>query len=334
MSEPISEDAHTIVRDSLVWDNHACMPLRPEDASFLPQLLSVHESGVDVISLNIGFGPIPLETHLAMMESIHRWIDNNTDRAALVRSIADIDAARVAGKLAIFFDVEGMAPLDGGGIELVDTFRQGGVGWMLVAYNKNNDCGGGIYDEDRGLTPYGRDVLKAMKTAGMIVCCSHTGHRTAFDVMAHADNPVIFSHSNASALHDHARNIPDGLIKAAAETGGVVGINGLGPFLGANDASAERIAQHIDHIVQMVGPRHVALGLDYVFDQAELMDYLKTMRKTFPDDSSLSETPNMMRPEGIAAIVERLLARGYARADIEAILGGNWRRVAEKVWRA
>lgn len=334
MAEAVASAARAIVEDALVWDNHACMPLRPGDASFLPELDAVRAAGVDVISLNIGCGTMAPDAHLEMLAAFTAWIDARPDRLRLVRGLADLDAARAAGQLGIQFDVEGMAPLDGGRVDLVERFRAGGVGWMLVAYNRNNDAGGGCADEDGGLTDYGRAILTEMKRVGMIVCCSHTGYRTTRDVFEAADNPVIFSHSNARALADHYRNIPDELIRACAATGGVIGINGLSTFLGDNDASPARVARHIDHVVQLVGPAHAALGLDYVFDRQELADFLQKMRETFPDDESYRRPVEMLPPTRIVEIVQLLLDWGYPRDAIIAVLGENWRRVAAKVWKS
>ncbi|WP_204351035.1 membrane dipeptidase, partial [Serratia marcescens] len=91
---------------------------------------------------------------------------------------------------------------------------------------------------------------------------THTGYRTAMDVMNNTDKPVVFSHSNPRALRDHPRNIPDELVDACARIGGVVCINGIGIFLGANDASVKTFVDHIDHVVQRVGAAHVGVGLD------------------------------------------------------------------------
>lgn len=333
MADGRASEAQAIVAEALVWDNHSCMPLRPEDTSFLPELDPVRRSGVDVISLNIGYGAIDADTHLAMLDMLTAWIAAHPAQYRIVRTIADIDAARAAGQLGILFDVEGMAPLDGGRLELVARLRAGGVGWMLVAYNDNNDAGGGCTDDDGGLTLHGRRVLDEMRRVGMIVCCSHTGERTARDVFEAAGNPVIFSHSNARAVADRARNVPDELIRGCAATGGVIGINGIGTFLGDNDASAARVARHIDHVVQLVGPGHVGLGLDYVFDRQELVDHLRIMRAAFPDDPAYRQPIAMFPPTRIAEIVGELLALGYPRDAITAILGGNWRRVAAQVWR-
>ncbi len=332
------QDAKSLLAETLVWDNHACMPLRPDDHSFLEQLQQVRQAGVHVVSLNVGFGPQDLEAHIRMLASFRQWLAARANEYVLAHSVADIDRARAEGKLAVFFDIEGMVPLDAGDHGLVQLFRELGVGWMLIAYNRNNAAGGGCLDEDCGLTAHGRRVLAEMKRVGMIVCCSHTGHDTAREVMEAADNPVIFSHSNASAVYPHQRNIPDDLIRRCAATGGVVGINGLGDFLGPFEEGGEwdpveDMVRHIDHVVQMVGPEHVGLGLDYVFDQQELADYLKNMKSTFGGDNPMSFSNRFASAEAFLPLAARLLAMGYSRRDLQAILGGNWYRVARQVWK-
>lgn len=307
------------------------MPLRPDDTSFLPQLERFRQAGIDVVSINAGFGLQPLEAHLRMLASLRRWIGSHGDRYALALGLADIERARADGKLAVTFDVEGMAPLDGGDDGLVAMLRELGVGWMLIAYNRNNAAGGGCYDDDPGLSAHGRRILIEMRRVGMLVCCSHTGQRTALDVFEYAENPVIFSHSNPSAVHAHTRNIPDELIRGCAATGGVIGINGIGPFLG--DDRPQTLVRHIDYVVELVGPDHVGIGLDYVFDEAELLAYLKTMRETFRGDSAFREPPRMVAPEALHSIVAGLCGLGYADEDVRKILGGNWQRVAGQVWR-
>jgi len=334
MAESTATRALALTRSALVWDNHACMPLRPGDDSFLPQLERFRANGADVVCLNVGFGPQSLADHVRMLASFRRWFAAHTDRYALIRTVAEIDRARAAGKMAIFFDVEGMGPFNEGDFGLVTLFRELGVGWMLIAYNRATAAGSGCYDEtDGGLTAHGRALVAEMERVGMIVCCSHTGHRTARDVLAVATKPVIFSHSNPSAVHPHTRNIPDDLIRRCAATGGVVGVNGIGIFLGDNDDRPETVAEHVDYVVQFAGVDHVGLALDYCFDQQELADYLATMRDTFPNDPTYSQAIKMVPPEAFPAITAALLDRGYTDADVAKILGGNWRRVAAAVWR-
>src|SRR5690606_34276467 len=107
---------------------------------------------------------------------------------------------------------------------------------------------------DEGLSRFGVALIKEMNRVGMIVDCTHTGYRTSMEAMELSAAPTIFSHSLARALWDHERNVADDQIKACAATGGVIGMNGVGMFLGDNDGSPEKVADHIDYVAQLVGP--------------------------------------------------------------------------------
>lgn len=330
---PGRTSAADLLRDNVVWDNHGCMPVgRPHDTSFLPQLQRYRAAGVSAVMLNIGFGDMDIEAHIRTLASMRRWIKARPEAYVLMGTADDIELAHATGRLAVGFDIEG-ANAVADQPSLVALYHDLGVRWMLLAYNNNNRVGGGCHDEDAGLTDYGRKVIAEMERVGMQVCCSHTGHRTVRDVFDVATKPVIFSHSNPSALHPHPRNIPDDLIRACAATGGVVGINGIGSFLGQNDNSSETFARHIDHVAQLVGPQYVALGLDYVFDTQELDDYLAKMGHTFPAELGYEKGVRMVAPEQLPGIVEILQNWGYGDADLQAVLGGNLMRLARAVWK-
>lgn len=327
-------DARSLIETNLVWDNHGCMPLRPFDETFLPQLELYRSSGVDVVMLNIGFGEQGVEEHIRVIAHFRRWLLARSDHYLLIETVDDIALARATGRLAVGFDIEGANAI-ADQISLISTFYDLGVRWMLMAYNRNNRVGGGCQDDDAGLTPFGYQVIDEMARVGMVACCTHTGYRTTRDVMGYSRNPVIFSHSNPRAQHDHPRNLPDDLITACAATGGVVCINGIGIFLGANDNSTETYFRHMDHAVQLVGPEHVGIGLDYVFDMAELDEYLKKMKGTFPPGLGYEVGGGLkcVSPAQIAELVELQLKAGYREADIVKILGTNLLRVAQQVWR-
>jgi membrane dipeptidase len=327
------EKAATLLRQSIVWDNHGCMPVaRPHDTSFLPQLQRYRAAGVSAVMLNVGFGDMGIEEHVRTLASLRHWIRARPDEYILLSTADDVEEAHASGRLAVGFDIEG-ANAVADQPSLVALYHDLGVRWMLLAYNNNNRVGGGCQDDDTGLTAFGREVVAEMERVGMQVCCSHTGHRTVRDVFDVATRPVIFSHSNPSAVHPHPRNIPDDLIRACAATGGVVGINGIGSFLGQNDSSSETFARHVDHVAQLVGPQHVALGLDHVFDTQELDDYLAKMAHTFPAELGYGKGVRMVAPEQLPGIVEILQSWGYGDTDLQAILGGNLMRLARAVWK-
>lgn len=326
--------AAALLSRCLVWDNHGCMPVnRPHDTSFLPQLGRYRAAGVDAVMLNAGFGEMTVEEHFRTLASLRHWLKARPDDYVLIDTVEDVERARATGRLAVGFDLEGANAI-GDQTTLVETYHDLGVRWMLLAYNRNNRVGGGCQDEDPGLTAFGREVVAEMERVGMQVCCSHTGHRTVRDVLRVATKPVIFSHSNASAVHAHPRNVPDDLIRDVAATGGVVGLNGLSTFLGPGEDLVEAFVRHVDHVVSLVGPGHVALGLDYVFDRKELDEILVSMRASFPPGLGYDEPLLFLEPERLESVVAALMVRGYRTADLEALLGGNLMRLARAVWKA
>ncbi len=329
----MSRPARRLLDDALVWDNHGCLPMRPHDEGFLPQLARYRRAGVDHVSLNVGFGEMGIEAHVRMIAALRRWLSMRPDEYLLVQTPADIAKAKTSGRLGISFDIEGANAIEDQ-LSLVSLYHSLGVRWMLLAYNRNNRAGGGCQDDDCGLTPFGRRLIEEMQRVGMVLCLSHCGERTARDALAHASGPVVFSHSNPAAVRAHPRNISDDLMRACAATGGVVGINGVGPFLGDNDTRSETVVRHIDHAVQLLGPAHVSLGLDYVFDQAEIDAEIGKMKDTFPPELGYGRGMNFVPPEQLEEIVEGLLRRGYAESDLRALLGLNLLRVAEQVWKA
>ena len=326
-----STQVQELFRSSIVWDNHSCMPLRT-DAGFLSELERYRAIGVNVVSLNVGFAEMSLAEHIRILSFMRNWLSLRPDAYRLVSSIEDIRRCKRDGRLGVVFDVEGMCPVqDEPG--LVQTFYELGVRWMLIAYNRNNAAGGGCQDEDCGLTAKGRAIIDEMARVGMVLCCSHTGYRTALEAMEYSKNPVIFSHSNPRALRDHERNIPDELIRACARTGGVIDLNGIGIFLGDNDSSTETLLRHIEYVAGLVGPEHVGLGLDYVFDRAELDQYVRDHPELFPPEKGYGGGMAIVELEQFPLIAEGLLKRGFTDQQVRGVLGENNLRVAAQVWR-
>jgi membrane dipeptidase len=324
--------AQALHRDALVWDNHGCMPFEHPER-WLGELDRYRQSGVDVAMINIGDARTPLETCIRMAAEIRAYVKAHSDRYAMALTAHGILDAQRAGKLAVGLDVEGAFSI-GDQLSLIDLYYDLGVRWMLMVYNRQNLVGYGCHDDpDQGLTAYGREVIRRMDAVGMIKCCSHTGYRTAMDVLTGTDRPTIFSHSNPRALRDHPRNIPDELIDACAATNGVVCINGIGIFLGDNDASAETFVKHVDYVAQRVGVEHVGLGLDYVFDTSEHETSLAGQPDVWPSGFGYAPGIHFMAPEELPRVTELLLGRGYRERDVRCVLGDNLLRVARAVWR-
>jgi len=325
----VSARARRLIQDAVVWDNHGCMPLRA-DAGHLPQLERYRAAGVTVVSLNVGYGLRSWDEHLEVLTFMRGWIGARPQAYRLISTAGDVSAAKASGQLGVVFDVEGMRPVQDDPGRVARLYELG-VRWMLVAYNRNNAAGGGCLDDDQGLTEVGRAIIDTMDQVGMVLCLSHSGSRTAAEALAHTRNPAIFSHSNPKGDTPHPRNVSDDLMRACAAKGGVVGLSGIGPFLGADTGLAEALLRQLDYVIGLVGPEHVGLGLDYVFDRAELeADVATTPALHSPGvDGGLAMTP----PEAMGAIAEGLCRQDYSDLQVRGVLGENWLRIARQVWR-
>jgi membrane dipeptidase len=332
--EPQETVARTaaLLRSTVVWDNHGCMPLRADD-SFLPQLQRYRKGGVTVASLNVGFAKIPWTEHLRVLSFMRQWIAQRPDEYRLIATADDVNVCKRQGKLGIVFDIEGMCPVEDN-LSLIQTFYELGVRWMLIAYNHGNTAGAGCLDEvDAGLTGVGRAIIDEMERVGMVLCVSHTGARTAAEALEYARKPVIFSHSNPSGDARQPRNISDELIRTCARKGGVIGLSGIGPFLGADTQLVQRLLRQVRYIIELVGPRHVGLSLDYTFDTAELDDFMRLNPTLFPAGLQAGAGIPMVEPEAFGEIAEGLARDNLSDEQIRGILGHNWLRIATEVWK-
>lgn len=323
----ISESAQQIHQRALVWDTHACFPLQPN--ADLAELKRYKDSGVNFVSLNIGMDMDSFENVIQVAARYRKYIASHPDEYVLALTVNHIRQAKDSGRLAIAFDLEGSDPLLGN-LNMISFYYDLGVRQMLLAYNRDNRASGGCMEGTIGLTDFGRDVISEMNRVGMVVDVSHMGYQATMDAFETSTQPVIFSHSNPKGLREHARNISDEQILACAKTGGVVGINGIGDFLGGT--TSELIVENIEYGMNLVGPEHVGLGLDYVIDKQELIAYIEGHPDVFPP-GKFNDYLAMVEPEQFPEFTELLCQKGYSEEIIRGILGGNFLRVAEQVWK-
>lgn len=328
-------DAAELHADALVWDQtFPATPTCGSWASHFGALERMKASGYDVVSITVASDPDDTMSAIRRIAMWRRYIDENADRYVLLTKAGDAQAAKQAGKLALGFGFQGTNPFERD-IGLVQVFYKLGVRHALMAYNQKNHVGDGCHERtDCGLSRFGVDLVREMQRVGMLVDCTHTGRRTSLDVFEMATAPVIYSHSNAAALKSHERNIGDDLARACAATGGVIGVNGIGIFLGDNDDSTDALFAHLDHWVELVGIEHVGIGLDSVSDPATLTAAVHRQATKFPAGQGYEvEQMRVCTPEQIPQLTERMVAAGYGEDAIRAVLGGNWLRLARDVWK-
>ncbi|AFU05849.1 dipeptidase [Nocardia brasiliensis] len=319
-----------------LWEQHCCLPLLP---SARIADLARYPSG-SYLSVNVGYSAQSTADSLALIRQFRAEAAAD-GRFRLVHKHSDIGDPETR---ALAFDLEDSGPL-GGDLDNVARFYELGVRSLLPTYNHANAAGCGCLDtEDTGLTAYGRDLVRALNDTGMFVDGSHCSRRTALDLATHSQAPVIYSHSNFAALWEHPRNITDEQAKACAATGGVIGLNGVGIFLGHNgiDAAGARIealADQVEHGAALVGIEHIGIGSDYSFDAADFNDMLAQHPEAFSESYTKWGPLQWVPPEDllglgtVPGLDEVLARRGFSAADRAAVFGGNFSRVAAQVWR-
>jgi membrane dipeptidase len=334
MAQTPVEQAARLHNDALVCDMTLPWraPGRKELQGVLPERLEA--GGVDFVSYTVATDDQDaMGAILAIAEERGRILAA-PERFVLVETADDVRRAKAAGKLAIGLHFQGTLPV-GRNLGLVEIFYKLGIRHMLMAYNQKNLVADGCHElTDAGISRFGHELVAEMNRVGMFVDVAHTGYRSSMEVIEASQSPVICSHGNIKGLWEHARCYRDDQIQAIAASGGVFGLTGLGIFMGDNDASVERYAEQIDYVVQLVGPRHVGFGFDYMYDMPTLSAHAAEMASKWPSDGGYTRQDiKQLEPESIPEITEQLLRRGYGEGDIRLVLGENWLRMMDEIWR-
>lgn len=306
--------------------------------------------GFSFLSLTVEDFPATFAGVTHYVRRIREIVDQERSWLALATTLAEIDQGRRDNKLVLGLNLQDAAPIETD-LSRVQALHSLGVRHMLLAYNIRNYVADGCAEtSDAGLSNFGRQVVREMNRVGIIVDGSHTGRRSTLEAIDLSERPVIFSHSGVHALCPHIRNLTDDQMRACAARDGVIGIIGNGSFLGDRVGLPSTMFQHIDYVAELVGSRHVGIGTDYLKDKpaknnpvaAKAIGVRMAAKPTaWPDSSVVWPDPTgtqiplaesgTVQPEGLVDLVELMLAHGYASADIDGILGENFRRVYSSV---
>lgn len=281
------------------------------------------------------------------LRNLARWnkLIEQDPRLRLVRTAADIEAAKQDETFGIIYHFQGTAPVEDD-LDLVPIYKQLGVGIIQLTYNVKNRVGDGCEERtDAGLSHFGVELVARLNAARIIVDCSHTGYRTTMEAIERSTAPVVFSHASVKALVPSARSITDDQIKATAATGGLIGAVGFPAFVSdARHPTLDEFINHIDYVADLVGVDHVGLGIDYFGGQAGVAEqaaadaiYADAINSGKWKPESYPPPPyhypqGIETPQTFHNLTTRLLERGYSEDDTCKILGGNWMRVYRTVW--
>lgn len=274
--------------------------------------------------------------------------DMMKDFVAKAATPDDVEAAKKAGRHCLYLTGNGV-PLTQDWVSIPDELRylrvfyELGIRMMHLTYQRRNMIGDGCGETaNAGLSDFGRAVVKEMNRVGVIPDCAHSGWQTSLEAAQISEKPCVASHSVAASIYAHIRSKPDEVIKAIADTDGLIGICCISRFLrGTGDISA--FLDHIDYVAKKFGVDHVAIGTDVAYNSRNAGEENKKAaaaglgRRRRQDFRSLwpkvtfRTTPEMS--DSIAwtnwpLFTVGLVQRGYSDEEIQKIIGGNVMRVA------
>ena len=259
----------------------------------------------------------------------NRLLDQQSAFYHMATSVADIAAARDAGKMAIIYLFQNSTQF-GRDLDTVDVFYGLGVRSSQVTYNWQNWAGAGC-DEERGsgLTRFGHELVEKMNDVGMLIDLSHAGMRTMSDTISASTSPVIISHTCCKALYDHNRNTTDENLRATADKGGLIGITQMRPFMTRQiDDAVHFYYQHIEHAVNVAGVDAVCIGSDRDHRRLVLTEeYIEELKREEGENFDRAMWPlyfeELNGPRRMETIWDGLASRGMGQSALEKIFGQN-----------
>lgn len=302
------------------------------------QVADFRASGITGFHNSVGIGgPEAYQDVLGFFAAWGGFCGRNPEVFSLVGSVADLDRAKAQKKCAVIMGVQDADHFRTAAD--VKAFYEIGQRCSQLTYNSQNLIGSGSTErEDGGISDYGVEIIKAMNDVGMLIDVSHSGDRTTLDAVELSPKPIAFTHSNCRALNDHPRLKTDEAIKALAKKGGVMGITGVRMFVKHEEpTTVENIVDHIDHVVKLTSIDHVGVGSDYDLYGYDKMDPAqnKMLRSSYKSSYAFRDkldTDDYNSPTKIYDLTEALIRRGYSDPNIQAILGGNFRRLLGATW--
>jgi membrane dipeptidase len=277
----------------------------------------LRSSGINVFHPAVAFDQgSSYDITTAWFEKWNRLIAAHPNYFLRVDCPDDLARAKQDGRIGIVFGMQDANHLRT--VDDVDAFYKMGQRLTQLTYNLRNDLGDGCkVSHDRGLSKFGLAVVQRMNSIGMAIDVSHCGERTSLDAIAASKKPVLITHSNCMALAPGvARCKSDEVIRAAARTGGVIGITSVRRFVKNSDpVTVEDVLDHFDYAVKLAGIEHVGLGSDFDLDAHPTYD-----------------VPGLNRSSRVYELTEGLLRRGYTDEQISLMLGGNFQRALQQIW--
>jgi len=301
----------------------------------------LRDGGVDAIHVTVCYHEDFRET-VSNLVAWQRLFDERPERLMPGRTAEDVRRAADSGRTAVFFGLQNCTPIEGDPC-MVQMLHDVGIRFMQLSYNHAGPLATGWLDEDedKGVTPLGREVIREMNRCGLVVDMSHSAERSTLEAIELSERPIAISHANPSAWCDTGRNKSDDVLTALGQADGMLGFSLYPRHL--RDGSActlESFCTMVARTADLIGVRHLGIGSDLCQDQPDAV--VRWMRTGVWDEAPQDGAAAIRFPRqpswfmsnlGFPGIAEGLRSAGFSDQDVRAIMGENWLRFFEHAFQ-
>ena len=292
------------------------------------------EAKLDAVHVTIVYH----EDYEELLKRIEEWNKHFTENSDLIfhgRNYKDIEKAREQNKTAIFFGFQNCSPIEDD-INLIEKVHQLGCRFMQLTYNNQSLLATGCYEKiDSGVTNFGKEAIKEMNRIGIVIDMSHSAEKSTFDAIELSEKPIAITHANPLFWHKAIRNKSNDLLKALAESGGMLGLSLYPHHLkDGTNCNLESFCQMTAKTAEMIGVENIGIGSDLCLKQPDkIVEWMRngtwTKTKNYGEGSK-NKSGFPKQPEwfidarGFKNLEEGLKKIGFNNTEVEGILGNNW----------
>ncbi|MDD9856737.1 MAG: membrane dipeptidase [Gammaproteobacteria bacterium] len=291
----------------------------------------MRHGGLDCAHVTIAYHETCAET-LRSIGAWNRLLELHGDLIMRVRDVADLNAARAAGKTGIVFGFQNCSPIEDD-CQLVEIFHALGVRFMQLSYNNQSPLATGCYeDRDSGITRFGKQVIDEMNRVGMVIDMSHSAELSTLEAIDYSSRPIAITHANPSWFADVPRNKSNAVLKALADSGGMLGLS-LYPFhlKDGSNCTREAFCAMAARTAELMGVERLGIGSDLCRGQpASVLSWMRDGRWRKPAEGGAADPAWPQQPAWFSTsadygnLAEGLERAGFSGAEVERIMGRNW----------
>ena len=292
------------------------------------------DAGLDAVHVTVVYH----EDYDEFIQRINEWnnyFKENSDLIFLGSSYKDIEKAKEKKKTAIFFGFQNCSPIEDD-IALIEKVHNYGCRFMQLTYNNQSLLATGCYEKnDSGVTNFGREAIKEMNRVGIVIDMSHSAEKSTFDAIEISEKPIAITHANPIFWHKAKRNKSEDLLKALAESNGMLGLSLYAHHLkDSTNCTLESFCEMAARTAEIMGVKNIGIGSDLCLNQPDsVVEWMRNgtwaKTKNFGEGSKTKagfpQQPDwFIDARGFKNLEIGLKKVGFNEKETNDILGNNW----------